>query len=81
MNCCVVPLAIEGFAGVTAIEVKLAAVTVKPVEPLIDPEVALIVADPVATPVTTPALVMVATVVVLEDQVTVLVRSCVVLSL
>ena len=35
VNCCVAPLAIEGVAGVTAIDTSVAAVTVKTVEPLI----------------------------------------------
>lgn len=33
MNCCVVPFAIEGFKGVTAIDVSVGAVTVSVVEP------------------------------------------------
>jgi hypothetical protein len=40
VNCCFVPLAIEGLAGVTAIDTNADAVTVRPVVPLIDPEVA-----------------------------------------
>jgi hypothetical protein len=35
VNCCVLPAAIEGFAGVTAIEMSVGAVTVSVVEPLI----------------------------------------------
>ena len=34
VNCCVAPLAIDGFAGVTAIDCSVAAVTVSTVEPL-----------------------------------------------
>ena len=30
VNCCVVPFAIDGFAGVTAIDCSVAAVTVNP---------------------------------------------------
>ena len=81
MNCCVVPLAIDGLAGVTAIDSNVGAVTVSPVEPLIDPEVALIVVLPAATPVARPALVIVATAVFVELHVTELVRFCVLLSL
>src|SRR5208282_3344245 len=41
VNCCVAPLAIDGFAGVTAIDTKVGAgVTVRPVDPLIEPEAA-----------------------------------------
>ena len=51
----------EGFAGVTAMETRAAAVTVKPVEPLIEPEVALIVVVPAATAVARPPALTVAT--------------------
>jgi hypothetical protein len=81
VNCCVAPLAIEALAGVTAMDVNVAAVTVRPVDPLIAPEVAVIVALPVATPVARPAAVMVATPVLLELHVTDAVRFCVLLSL
>src|SRR5260370_155568 len=80
LNCCVAPFGTEGFAGVTAIDCNTGAVTVSVVEPLIVPEVALIVLDPVATVVANPALLIVATVVVPEVQVTVLVIFCVLLS-
>ena len=80
LNCCVAPFGTEGFAGVTAIDCNTGAVTVSVVEPLIVPEVALIVLDPVATVVANPALLIVATVVVPEVQVAVLVRFCVLLS-
>ena len=65
---------IDGLAGVTAIDTNVGAVTVKPVEPLIGPEVAWIVVLPVVTPVARPPLVIVATAVFEELQVTVLVR-------
>jgi len=39
VKACVLPLAMEGLAGVTAIETR-AVVTVNPVEPVIEPEVA-----------------------------------------
>ena len=70
----------EGFAGVTAIDTSVGAVTVSVVEPLIAPEVALIVLVPVATPVANPPAVIVATVVVCELHVAVLVKFCVELS-
>src|SRR5271163_1345066 len=74
VNCCVAPLVIEGFAGVTAIDCNVAAVTVRTVEPLIAPDVALIVEVPTPAPVARPAVVIVAVVVVPDDQVTVDVR-------
>ena len=70
VNCSVAPLVIEGLAGVTAIEVRVGAVTVSLVVPLIEPKVAVIVEDPVATPVASPPEVMVATEVVPLVQVT-----------
>ena len=79
MNCCVIPLAIDGLAGVTAIDCSVAAVTVSTVDPTIEPEVALIVLVPAATPVARPPTVMVA--VVPEAQVTEAVTFCVLLSL
>jgi hypothetical protein len=81
VNCCVAPLAIDGFAGVTAIDCSVAAVTVSKVEPLIAPDVALIVEFPTPAPVARPAALIVAVVVVPELHVTVLVRFCVVPSL
>jgi hypothetical protein len=39
-NCCVVPFVMEELAGVTATETRVGAVTVKVVEPVIDPDVA-----------------------------------------
>ncbi len=81
VNCCVAPLAIDGFAGVTAIDCNVAAVTVRVVEPLIAPDVALIVEVPTPAPVARPAALMVAVAVVPEDQVTLDVRFCVVPSL
>ena len=81
MNCCVIPLAIDGLAGVTAMDCSVGAVTVSNVEPTIEPEVALIVLVPAATPVARPPTVMVAVVVVPEAQVAEAVRFCVLLSL
>ena len=80
VNCSVVPLAMLGLAGVTAIESRAAGLTVRTVEPLTPPSVALIVDVPVATPVASPLALIVATEVVAEAQVTWPVRSCVVLS-
>lgn len=59
------------------IEVKTAGVMVKLVEPLIEPEVAVIVVDATATPVATPLLVIVAAASLEEPQVAELVRFCV----
>src|SRR6266704_2530973 len=86
VNCCVVPFAMLGFVGVTAIEVRVAAVTVSVVFPKTSPKVAVIVMGPpaatdVARPCDPPALLIVATAVLDELQVTWVVRSCVVLSL
>ena len=81
VNCCVAPLVIDGFAGVTAIDCNVAAVTVNTVEPLIVPDVAVIVEFPTPAPVASPAALIVAMDVVPEDQVTLDVRFCVVPSL
>ena len=81
MNCCVVPLAMDGTAGVTAMDCSVAAVTVNTVEPVIAPEVALIVELPLLTAVASPPAVIVATDGVAELHVAVLVRFCVVPSL
>jgi hypothetical protein len=83
VNCRVVPLAIEGLIGVTAIDASVAAVTVREVEPDILPDFAVTVVEPVATEVVNPlkpaALLIVATPVLDELQVTAAVRFCVVL--
>lgn len=71
----------EAFAGVTAIDCSVGAVTVNVVEPDTDPRVAVIVLVPAVTPVLKPVPEIVATVVVPEFQVTELVRFCVLLSL
>jgi len=70
VNCCVLPATTDGFAGVTAMDTSVAAVTVKLVFPDTLPLVALIVVDPIPAPVATPALLIVATVVVSELHVT-----------
>jgi len=81
LNCSVVPLAMEGLTGVTAMEDSVAAVTVSVVDPEIAPDAAVIVVEPVATgvasPFELPALLMLAMVVDDELHVTVVVRFCV----
>jgi hypothetical protein len=74
-------LATVGFAGVTATDCSAAAVTVNTVEPLTAPNVALIVLVPTPTPVANPPALIVATEVVADAHVTVLVMFCVLLSL
>ena len=81
VNCCVVPFAMDGFAGVTAIDCSTAAVTVSTVEPVTPLSVALMVLVPLLTPVARPPALMVATEVVAEAHVTWAVRFCVLLSL
>src|SRR6266568_890698 len=74
-----------GSVGVTSIVDRVAAVTVSVVLPETPPKVAVIVVVPAATdvarPCDPPALLIVATAVLDELQVTWVVRSCVVLSL
>ena len=74
MNCCVVPLAIDGFAGVTAIDSNSAGPTVKVVLPVTPPELALISDVLCASPVARAPDVTVATLVFDEAQLTALVR-------
>src|SRR6266478_5496450 len=80
VNCCVAPLLIEGFAGVTAIDTSVAGVTVSSVEPLMLPLVALIVVLPTFKAAAKPVVLMVATVAVPEAH-TALPSTCVELSL
>jgi hypothetical protein len=84
MNCCCRPRAIEGFAGVTAIETSAAAPTVRRVEPDMEPRVAPIVVVPVlpvgelvAKPWLPALTLMVAMVRSEEVQWTVVVKTCV----
>ncbi len=49
MNCCLVPLAILGLAGVIAIETSEAGFTVNVVEPETLPDAAVMVVVPAAT--------------------------------
>jgi len=82
VNCWVVPPAIEAERGDTEIDVSVAAVMVRVVEPEMLPDVARIVVDPAATDVARPlepaALLIVAAAVLEEFQVAVAVRFCVV---
>jgi hypothetical protein len=84
VNCWVVPFAIDGVGGVTAIDTNVAADTVNVVLPLTPPSVAVITLLPVFTVVASPSLPdafeIVAVPVVAEDQVTAVVRFCVVVS-
>ena len=61
VNCCVFPAAILGLTGVTAMEDKVAAVTVRVAVPDLPLKVAVMVAEPAATPVARPLLLIVAT--------------------
>jgi hypothetical protein len=54
LYCCVLPAATEALEGVTEIEVKTAAVTVSVADPLILPNVAVIVDVPALTPLAAP---------------------------
>ena len=80
LNGSVAPTAMLGVAGVTAIDWRVAALTVSTVEPVMPLSVAEIDEVPAATPVANPAALMVATAVVAEAQVTWLVMFCVELS-
>jgi hypothetical protein len=74
----VYPAATDALVGVTEIEVNTAAVTVKVAEPLIVPDLAVMVAVPAVTPVAIPVLLTVATEFFEEVQVAALLRFCVV---
>lgn len=75
VNCRYVPGFIVGLAGVTVMDVRVAAETCRVVAPLTLPEAAVIVVDPCALVVARPLLAITATVVDDEVQVAVLVRS------
>ena len=81
VNCCVEPVVREQRGGVTAIEINIAGVTVKRVDPDLPPTVAVMVVDPTATgvanPFEPPALLMAATDAADEPQVTAVVKLCV----
>ena len=70
VNCFVVPTAMLEFAGVTAIETRVAEVTVSVAVPLIPPDVAVMVEVPGPVLLANPVASMVATEVEEEDQVT-----------
>ena len=75
MNCTVRPMAMLGLAGVTAIDCKIAAVTVNIVLPDLIPEVAVMTEVPTPTPVARPLVARplgftIATPIVPDDQVT-----------
>lgn len=83
LNCCMVPMAIVGLAGVTEMETSAAPVTLSTVDPEMFPKVAVIVVFPmpseVAIPLEPVELLIVATDVP-DDHVTDVVRFCVLLS-
>ncbi len=82
VNCCVRPFAIVGFAGVTAIDCSVAAVTVSTSTGEVTPlRLAVMLLVPTATPVANPAAVMVAAAVFDEFQVTCAVTFAVEVSL
>ena len=60
VNCFVVPTAMLEFAGVTAIETNVALLTLSEAVPVTEPEIALIVADPVPIDVARPEALTVA---------------------
>lgn len=76
VNCWVVPAAMDGLVGLIEIEVSTGAVTVSVADPLIEPEVAVIVVAPRAIAVASPPL-TVATEPTDELHVAVAVRFCV----
>lgn len=62
VNCCFVPAGIESVLGVTESEVRTAGVTVNTAEPLMAPELAVMVAVPWAALAANPVALTVATV-------------------
>jgi NADH dehydrogenase FAD-containing subunit len=79
-NLTVVPLAMPGLDGVTAIDMSVAEFTVSKVDPVMLLDVAVTVVEPAASEVAKPEVPIVATPVLDELQITCAVRSCVVLS-
>ena len=75
MNCCIVPGAMDAFAGMTEIETS-AGVTVVLKDPVTAPIFAVIEQVPAAFAVSIPPVVTVATVLSDEAQVAELVTSC-----
>lgn len=78
VNCCVVPICMGGFAGVKAMDSKLAGVMVTRVVPIFVPDIALITDEPAATPVASPVLLIVAAAGVAEVKLEMAVMSLVV---
>jgi hypothetical protein len=76
-----VPIWMVAFAGVTEKETRVGGLTVNPVEPLMLPTVAEMLAAPWIFEVASPPLLMVATLGVSEDQVADCVRFALVPSL
>lgn len=70
VNACVSPAAIDGFAGVTATDTSVGAVTVSTVEPDTFPKTAEIVEVPALSAVASPALLIEATAGVPDAQAT-----------
>lgn len=81
VNCCVVPRGIVGIAGVTAMETRTAGLTVRIVEPVIAPELAVTLLLPRATPAASPCPLTVAMLPSPVLQVAELLRSSVLPSL
>ena len=78
VNCCAIPLAIEGLVGVTAIDTSVAGVAVSVVAPTTAPSLAEILLVPLAaTTVASPPAEIIAVPDVLETQTTDEVKSCV----
>ena len=75
VNCGVFPAPIEGWTGVTVIDTSVGGVVVNVVEPLTEPELAVIVVMPGSDVLASPWLLMVATAVLEEFQLTEVVRS------
>jgi len=81
VNCFVVPFAIDGLAGVTAIDTSVAAVTVSVSGGLVTPlNIAVICDVPTPMPVAKPAELIVATPGVPDTHVACAVKFCVLLS-
>jgi hypothetical protein len=75
LNCWLVPIAIDCTAGVTEIEIRCAATTVRSEVSVKEPTLAVKVVEPAATVVASPDALMVAVAGVEEVQVTPLVKS------
>ena len=70
VNCCAIPLAIEGLVGVTAIDTSVGAVTINKSEGEVTPlRLAVMLLVPTPTPVAKPPEAIVVTVVVAEFHV------------